>query len=93
MVFIGVRYRFVLEHRNLTELQRSRQSRDNPLRTYFGEAQARGEIRADIPLHWVMLAFQALSLAAMEDVKAGHGDDASAAGLLAESLLALLLPP
>lgn len=93
MVDVGVRFRFLVGYQDTTALQDSRTSSENPIGSYFARAQAGGEIRGDLPLHWVMSSFQALSLVAMQDFAAGRQDRAATADLLAESLLALLVSP
>lgn len=45
-------------------------------------------MRADLPLHWVMSSFQALSLVAMQDLASGRESRDRTAELLAESVLA-----
>ncbi len=74
------------------ELQEARRQPDSPIRTYFDEAQRRGEIRDDLSLGWIMSAFQALSLVAMQDQRAGLQDDEEASRSLSLSLIAMLEP-
>jgi AcrR family transcriptional regulator len=91
LVEIGARYRFLLGYRGAPALQDSRTSTENPIKAYFEGAQARGEIRSEVPLHWVMSSFQALSLVAMQDLAAGMQSQEETAALLADSLIALLV--
>jgi AcrR family transcriptional regulator len=91
LVEIGARYRFLLGYQGAPALQDARTAIQNPIKTYFEQAQGRGEIRPEIPLHWVMSSFQALSLVAMQDLAAGMQGQAETAALLADSLIALLV--
>ncbi len=89
MVDAGVDYRFLFSYGNPTALQVSRTAPENPMLAWFRAAQQRGEMRADLPLHWVMSCFQALSLVAMQDFASGRQSREETAELLAASILAL----
>jgi AcrR family transcriptional regulator len=89
MVDTGVRYRFLIGYGNPPRLEVSRTASENPIMRWFGEAQERGEMRSDLPLHWVMSCFQALALVAMEDFASGRETRERTAELLAEGVLAL----
>lgn len=89
MVDAGVGYRFLLAYGNPPALEVSRTAAENPIMVWFREAQARGEMRDDLPIHWVMSCFQALSLTAMQDYASGRQSRDRTVELLAESVLAL----
>jgi AcrR family transcriptional regulator len=90
LVDAGVGYRFLLSYGNPPALETSRTAAENPIMGWFRAAKDRGEIRADLPLHWVMSCFQALALVAMQDYAAGRQGRERTAELLSESVLALL---
>jgi AcrR family transcriptional regulator len=91
MVDVGVRYRFLLDQRYAATLQTSRSRDGNPIAAFFTSAQARGEIRDDFPLRWVISTFQALSLVAMQTLAAGREDRDATVDLLYRSLHSLLV--
>lgn len=92
MVGTGARYRFMLSSETVVsdELAAARRSPESPIRAYFRACQQRGEIREDLPLDWIMSAFQSLSLVAMQDHEDGRRDKETATRCLAESLIGML---
>jgi AcrR family transcriptional regulator len=94
MLETGTRYWFMLgtESAVSKELQVARRRPDSPIRNYFEACMDRGEIRDDLPIAWIMSAFQALSLAAMQDQRAGTRGAEEATRCLAASLVAMLRP-
>jgi AcrR family transcriptional regulator len=63
----------------------------SPVGTFFREARDRGEIRADLPLHWQLLVLQHLSMEAVEGVNDGALKQAEAKGMLADTLVSILM--
>jgi AcrR family transcriptional regulator len=77
VIAIGDRYRFLDAHPELRDRTLSGtgydQSRD-PLQTYLTEAQARGEVRTDLPVSWMLATMRGLAVVAMVEVAAGRVD-------------------
>lgn len=92
MLETGTRYWFMLGSENAVsnELQEARRQPDSPIRNYFAAAVERGEIRDDLPVGWIMSSFQALSLVAMQDQRAGVQSIEEATRCLGDSLIAML---
>ena len=65
---------------------------DDPVRVYLDAAQARGEVRADFPSQWIATTIQALAIAVLDDMYAGLVERDEGERLLAETLVAALLP-
>ena len=93
MIDFGLEFRFLLSNRSAGQpaLQEGREEPDTPVRRYMEEARARGELRADFPVHWMMSLGQALMLVAIEDLVAGHTNTETAKQLLGETLVAALV--
>lgn len=93
MIALGLRFRFLHSHRELGRpaLQQSKEVEDEPVGQYLSAGQERGEIRADMPVQWMRTLIQALAVAAMDDLYAGHFDQATAAKLLGDSMVAVLI--
>lgn len=93
MIALGLRFRFLHSHREVGRpaLQRSKEVEDEPVARYLAAGQGRGEIRTDLPIQWMRSLIQAMAVAAMDDLHAGHFDEATAAGLLGDSMVAVLL--
>lgn len=92
-VLLGDRFRFLSSFRSeTTVLDESKTDSDDPVAEYLRERQARGEVRAELPIPWVQSMIFAMSVAATDDVAAGRFDAATAGELLGESLVSLLLP-
>jgi AcrR family transcriptional regulator len=77
IVAIGDRYRFLDAHPDLRERaldpERDEQAQgENPLEAYLVAAQARGEIRDDLPVRWMLTTLRGLGVVAMVEVSAGR---------------------
>lgn len=94
LIELGLRFHFLQSHRELgwPALRKSKEIEDEPVARYLAVAQGRGEIRSDLPISWMRSLIQAMSVAAMDDLHAGHFDQATAAKLLGESIVAVLIP-
>jgi AcrR family transcriptional regulator len=77
VIAIGDRYRFLDAHPELRDRTLSgsgyEESRD-PLQTYLADAQARGEVRSDLPVSWMLATMRGLAVVAMVEVAAGRMD-------------------
>ena len=75
VIHIGDRYRFLDAHPELRERTLSgagdSEGRD-PLHEYLTGAQERGEIRADVPVTWMLTSMRGLAVVAMVEVSAGR---------------------
>jgi AcrR family transcriptional regulator len=92
---IGDRYRFLDAHPELREralTPREEEVRE-PLAEFLTRAQVRGELRADVPVTWMLTALRGLSVAAMVDVAAGRLEVADAGRLLGETLAEAFAAP
>ncbi|WP_320671299.1 TetR/AcrR family transcriptional regulator [Patulibacter defluvii] len=88
MLGLGARYR-VLERHGDSEGERALRDAqgDEPLRSFLAEAQARGEVRDDLPVDWLLRAIEALIRTGIAaEGEPGVGDH------LAASIRALLTP-
>src|SRR5690349_7660590 len=68
VIAIGDRYRFLDAHPELRERTFTGAGDANgtgPLSTYLSEAQARGELRADLPVSWMLTTMRGLAVVAM----------------------------
>src|SRR6478609_8080179 len=88
MLTTGKRFRFMLGNESaiVRELQAARRSARSPIRAYFETCRDEGMIRDDLPVDWIMSAFQALSLVALEDEAVGRQDLDGATRCFAESI-------
>jgi AcrR family transcriptional regulator len=88
VIAIGDRYRFLDAHPELRERTLSgdgdAQGRD-PLRTYLSDAQARGEVRRDLPVSWMLTTMRGLAVVAMVEVSAGRMTVEEAGGHVGET--------
>ena len=94
MIDLGLRYRFLHSYRNVGQptLDESKQMPSDPVRVYLDAAQARGEVRADYTSQWIATTIQALAIAALDDIFNGLAERDEAERLLAETLVAALVP-
>jgi AcrR family transcriptional regulator len=93
MIAVGDRYRFLEVHPELRE--RALTAGDevgNPLAARLTEAQARGELRDDMPVSWMLTTLRGLAVVAMIEVTAGRLTVAQAGDLLGETLAAAFAP-
>jgi AcrR family transcriptional regulator len=77
IIGIGDRYRFLDAHPDLRERALAppdgeQAGGDNPLERYLTEAQERGEVRRDLPVHWMLTTLRGLGVVAMVEVSAGR---------------------
>jgi AcrR family transcriptional regulator len=73
IIAIGDRYRFLDAHPDLRERALTpRDNEENPLEAYLELAQARGEVRADLPVTWMLTTLRGLGVVAMVEVGAGR---------------------
>jgi AcrR family transcriptional regulator len=72
-IAIGDRYRFIDAHPDLRERALNpAEEVANPLAAYLTAAQARGDLREDVPIMWILTAFRGLGIVAMVEVNAGR---------------------
>jgi AcrR family transcriptional regulator len=95
MMQIGLRFRFLHSHRHLGRqaLDDSKQVPDDPVRMYLAEARERGELRPGQSDQWIASTIQALAIAALDDLHAGHTDVETASSMLADTLVAAIVQP
>jgi AcrR family transcriptional regulator len=78
IIAIGDRYRFLDAHPDMRErtLEGRRDGdsdgRTDPLDQYLTAAQARGEVRPDLPVAWMLTTLRGLGVVAMVEVTAGR---------------------
>lgn len=94
-IAIGDRYRFVDAHPELRV--RALHPIDEvtiPLEAYFTSAQARGELRTDLPVAWILTTLRGLGVVAMIEVNAGRMTVEQAGRYVGETCAsAFTLPP
>jgi AcrR family transcriptional regulator len=74
VIRIGDRYRFLDAHPELRErtlVGDGDERGSDPLSSYLTDAQARGELRSDVPVSWMLTAMRGLAVVAMVEVSAG----------------------
>lgn len=93
LIEIGSEFRFLIGNQGYGRpaLKRGRDSPQSPVRQFLKDAQARGELRADLPLPWMTAVVQTLTLVAIEDYQADGGNSAEAKELLGQTLVDLLI--
>jgi AcrR family transcriptional regulator len=70
---IGDRYRFLDAHPELRERAlNTRADPGDPLTAFLADAQARGEVRPDVPVVWMLTALRGLTVAAIVELAAGR---------------------
>jgi AcrR family transcriptional regulator len=93
-IAIGDRYRFVEAHPDLRE--RALNPIDevtNPLEAYLTDAQARGELRTDLPVAWILTTLRGLGVVAMIEVNAGRMTVEQAGRYVGETCASAFAPP
>jgi AcrR family transcriptional regulator len=93
IIAIGDRYRFLDAHPELRE--RALTAGDevgNPLATFLAEAQARGELRGDLPVAWMLTTLRGLGVVAMYELTAGRLTLEEAGNYLGETMAAAFAP-
>jgi AcrR family transcriptional regulator len=92
-IAIGDRYRFIDAHPELRE--RALNPDDavaNPLEAYLISAQARGDIRDDLPVKWILTTLRGLGVVAMVEVNAGRMTVEEAGRRVGETCAAAFTP-
>lgn len=94
IVEIGERYRFLDSHRHIRDvaLARAESVGKDPLEDYLAAAQARGELRDDAPVPWMLGTIRALGIAAVDQLIAGNLTPAQAGELLGDLLADVFAP-
>jgi AcrR family transcriptional regulator len=93
MVAIGDRYAFLDAHPELQERALSLSAEaGNPLGTYLATAQERGEIRRDLPVHWMLTTLRALAIVAMVERRAGRMTAEEAGTYVGETMASAFSP-
>lgn len=93
MIEFGLEFRFLLSNAAAGKplLKEGRESPESPVRAYLEGARARGEVRADFPVHWMMSIGQSLMIVALEDLVTGRMNEGEAKDLLGETLVGALI--
>ena len=93
-IAIGDRYRFIDAHPELrVRALNPIDEITNPLEAYLGEAQARGEIRGDLPVAWILTTLRGLGVVAMIEVNAGRMTVEEAGRRVGETCASAFTPP
>lgn len=93
IVEIGERYRFLDSHRHLRdEFLAADAARDDPLEPWLAAAQARGELRADLPVAWMLAMIRGLAVAGVDELIAGRVEAEAAGRLLGDTLATAFAP-
>jgi AcrR family transcriptional regulator len=93
MVAIGDRYAFLDAHPELQERALSIAAEErNPLGLYLTEAQERGEIRDDLPVHWMLTTLRALAIVALVERRAGRITADEAGRFVGETMASAFRP-
>jgi AcrR family transcriptional regulator len=88
-VGLGLRYRFLREHRHLVGAIRAEEDPyADPFEAYLRAAQERGEVRSSAPIEWLMAMLSGQTIAGIDLMNEGGADEATAARLLGDSLVA-----
>ncbi|WP_027005722.1 TetR/AcrR family transcriptional regulator [Conexibacter woesei] len=76
VIAIGDRYRFLDAHPEVRDRtlagENALDGAENPLEEYLAQAQQRGEVRADMPVTWMLTTLRGLGVVAMVEVSAGR---------------------
>ncbi len=88
MIGIGQRFQFLegLNSLDNAVIEESVVDPNQPLRAYFSAAQERGEIRADMPVQWILRAMSVLAMGAMGELQAGRLGEREAGEVLGRTL-------
>lgn len=92
MIDLGIHYRLLYENEDLT-LGRVRSRAvdgESSVEVFLGQAQARGEIRTDMPAWWLTAMTLSLSMAMVREVLAERIDRNDAGRDLATTLISLI---
>ena len=90
LVELGVRFRFLEHHRDLRDekLVNPEQGENEPYERWFGEAQAGGELRDDLPVEWMLAMLRGMTIAAIDEIIAGRAERSACGRMLGETLVA-----
>jgi AcrR family transcriptional regulator len=93
IIAIGDRFAFLDAHPELREraLQGAGSTDADPLATYLAAAQKRGEIRADLPVAWMLTSLRGLAIVAMVERQAGRMSTEEAGSYVGETLATAFL--
>lgn len=91
-IAIGQRFRYLAGHDALAD-EHAQTAGDDPMLQWMATAQARGELRDDLPPAWRMRVIRSLAMSAVEAVLAGELSPAEAERLLAQTLIAAYAAP
>jgi AcrR family transcriptional regulator len=93
-IAIGDRYRFIDARPDLRDRAlRPIDEVTNPLEAYFTNAQARGELRTDLPVGWILTTLRGLGVVAMVEVNAGRMTVEQAGRYVGETCASAFTPP
>ena len=93
LVAIGDRYRFLDTHPELRERALAgERDVDEPLAGFLRRAQAAGEVRADLPVSWMIAVLRGLTAVAMVEVGAGRVTADEAGRHVGETFAAAVAP-
>lgn len=92
---LGARYRFLGVHRELEHEQLQALSAEHgvePLASYLADAQARGQVRNDLSVPWMMDVIHGLTMMAAQHVRVGAGTPEQLRPMLAATVRGALGP-
>jgi TetR/AcrR family transcriptional regulator, mexCD-oprJ operon repressor len=75
---------------NSRAIQASRESAESAVRRFIEAASESGDIRNDLPVAWLHIAFQSIPMQALDEVRAGRVTEREAHALVGESLVSIL---
>jgi AcrR family transcriptional regulator len=92
---LGARYRFLGVHRELEHEQLEALSAEHgvePLASYLADGQARGQLRGDLSVPWMMDVIHGLTMMAAQHVRVGAGTPEELRPMLAATVRGALGP-
>jgi AcrR family transcriptional regulator len=93
LIAIGDRYRFLEAHPDMRERAMTVGGEiGNPLASFLAEAQARGELRDDLPVAWMLTTLRGLAVVAMYELTAGRITVEEAGSFVGETVAAAFAP-
>jgi AcrR family transcriptional regulator len=91
IIAIGDRYAFLDAHPELRERALNSTGGADPLADFLTEAQARGEIRDDLPVAWMLTSLRGLAIVAMVERQSGRLTAEEAGRYVGETLATAFL--
>jgi AcrR family transcriptional regulator len=91
IISIGDRYAFLDAHPELRERALTSTGGGDPLAAFLTAAQARGEIRDDLPVAWMLASLRGLAIVAMVERQAGRMTADEAGTYVGETLATAFL--